>query len=141
MRTPAGRLGLPLLTFAFLLLCAACGGGGPEEEQAAPDTAAMATPAPESEAGAVSGGLAVSSSPAEAVITNPMPHAMIVSIEYASGGGAELGIVPAGGEQTFTLAAIGGDTVTLIARDEADTHSRDLTFVIEEGQPRSWTIQ
>ena len=59
-----------------------------------------------------------------------MPHAMAVTIQYEGGGETELGIVPAGGEQTFTLAASPGENVTLVASDEEDTHSRETTVTL-----------
>ncbi len=76
----------------------------------------------------------------EAVISNTMPHAMIVTVRYEGGGDTELGIVPAGGEQAFTVAASAGETITLVAADEADTHSRETTITLA-GQPEAWTIE
>jgi hypothetical protein len=74
-------------------------------------------------------------------ITNPMPHAMIVTVEYTGGGETELGTVPAGGEQSFTVAASGGETITLVATDEAGTHSPSTTITLPEGQTETtWTI-
>lgn len=141
MRTLAGRLVSLALSLAFIALSAACQGGETGDDAAPADTATMTSQPVPSGDGAVSGGVAASSSTSEAVITNAMPHAMIVTIEYADGGATELGVVPASGEQMFTLAASPGETVTLVARDEADTHSRDATLTLSEGQIETWTIQ
>lgn len=137
MHSPAPRLGSLVLSLALVALGSACQGGEEADEAAPADTVETAT----SGAEAVSGGVAPSSSTSEAVITNTMPHAMIVTIEYPGGGATELGVVPASGEQTFTLAASPGETVTLVARDEADTHSRDATLTLSEGQADTWTIE
>lgn len=137
MHTPARRLGSLVLSLALVALGSACQGGEEADEAAPADTVETAT----SGAEAVSGGVAPSSSTSEAMITNTMPHAMIVTIEYPGGGATELGVVPASGEQTFTLAASSGETVTLVARDEADTHSRDVTLTLSEGQTDTWTIE
>lgn len=143
MHTPASRLGSLVLSLAFVALGAACQGGEEADEVAPADTFETAATGAEATTGAeaVSGGVAPSSSTSEAVITNTMPHAMVVTIEYPGGGATELGIVPASGEQMFTLAASSGETVTLVARDEADTHSRDVDLTLSEGQTDSWTIE
>lgn len=137
MHTPARRLGSLVLSLALVALGSACQSGEEADEAAPADTVETATSGAED----VSGGVAPSSSTSEAVITNTMPHAMIVTIEYPGGGATELGVVPASGEQTFTLAASSGETVTLVARDEADTHSRDVTLTLSEGQTDTWTIE
>lgn len=137
MHTPARRLGSLVLSLALVALGSACQGGEEADEAAPADTVETAT----SGAEPLAGGVAPSSSTSEAVITNTMPHAMIVTIEYPGGGATELGVVPASGEQTFTLAASSGETVTLVARDEADTHSRDATLTLSEGQTDAWTIE
>lgn len=137
MHTPARHLGSLVLSLALVALGSACQGGEEVDEAAPADTVETATPGAED----VSGGVAPSSSTSEAVITNTMPHAMIVTIEYPGGGATELGVVPASGEQTFTLAASSGETVTLVARDEADTHSRDTSLTLSEGQTDTWTIE
>jgi hypothetical protein len=64
---------------------------------------------------------------------------MVVTVQYEGGGETELGIVPASGEQAFTLAASPGETVVLVAADEADTHSRDATLTLDQTQ--TWTIE
>lgn len=136
MHTPARRLGSLVLSLALVALGSACQSGEEADEAAPADTVETT-----SGAEAISGGVAPSSSTSEAVITNTMPHAMIVTIEYPGGGATELGVVPASGEQTFTLAASPGETVTLVARDEADTHSRDATLTLSEGEIETWTIE
>jgi hypothetical protein len=75
-------------------------------------------------------------------VTNPMPHAMVVTVQYTGGGETELGTVPAGGEQSFTVAASAGETVTLVATDEAGSHSPSTTLTLPEGQTQAaWTIE
>ena len=113
MRTPLARLGPLALSLAFVLLGSACQGGESDDEAAPVDTTATASEPAPTGGEAVTGGLSSSSSTSEAVITNTMPHAMVVTIQYEGGGETELGIVPASGEQTFTLAASPGETVTL----------------------------
>lgn len=75
------------------------------------------------------------------VVTNPMPHAMIVSVNL-DGTITELGSVPAGREQPLEVPVPPGTTVTLIARDEARTHSPTATITLPEGDPyAAWTIE
>ena len=51
-------------------------------------------------------------------------------------------MVPAGSERSFTVAASGGETVTLVATDEAGTHSPSTTMALPTGQSEtSWTIE
>lgn len=137
MRTPTDRFASLVLSVTLVAFGSACQGGEEADYEAPAETAATAASGGE----AISGGVAPSSSTSEAVVTNPMPHAMIVTIQYEGGGETELGVVPASGEQTFTLAASPGETVTLVARDEADTHSRDATITLSEGQTAAWTIE
>lgn len=75
------------------------------------------------------------------VVTNPMPHAMIVSVDL-EGTITELGTVPAGGEQPLEVPVPPGTTVTLIARDEAKTHSPTAMITLPTGDPyATWTIE
>lgn len=141
MRTSASRLPLVVpFTAALILLGAACAGEEAGDDAAPADTVATAAEEGASDAPVSTGLEPGQSSTTEAVITNPMPHAMVVTIQYEGGGETELGIVPAGGEQTFTLAASAGETVTLVASDEANTHSRE-TRVTLSAQPQTWTIE
>ena len=139
MRTPASRLSVVVPFAAALTMLGAACAGEEASDDAPADTVATAgegaSDAPVS-TGLEPGG----SSTTEAVITNPMPHAMVVTVQYEDGGETELGIVPAGGEQAFTLAASAGENVTLVASDEADTHSRE-TIVTLTDQPQTWTIE
>lgn len=130
-----------VLALSLVTLGAACQGGEEADEAAPADTTATAVEPAPAEDGAVSSGIAPSSAPVEAVITNPMPHAMIVMIQLGGGGEIDLGVVPANGEQTFRLPTSPGDTVTLVARDEADTHSRETTFEVVADQTETWTIE
>lgn len=132
MRTHHGVLVVSLaISFAAL---GACQPAEEEEEMAPADTAAMETGAATGEAG-----VTPTASTSQLIVTNPMPHAMIVSVEYEGGGTTELGTVPANGEQSFTLAASPGESVTLIARDEDQTHSPRTTLVLTADN--TWTIQ
>jgi len=140
MRTSASRLSVVVpFAAALTMLGAACAGEEAGDDAAPADTVAAAgegaSDAPVS-TGLEPGG----SSTTEAVITNPMPHAMVVTIQYEGGGETELGIVPAGGEQAFTLAASAGENVTLVASDEEHTHSRETTVTLTD-QPQTWTIE
>ena len=126
------------MSIALISLGAACQGEDAGEDDAPADTvASSATDEP------VSSGIEPSaSSTYEVAIANPMPHAMIVTVEYTGGGETELGTVPAGGEQSFTVAASAGETVTLVATDEAGTHSPSTTMALPEGQTETaWTIE
>lgn len=141
MRTPASRLPVvALLAVALSLLGAACAGEDAGDDAAPADTVSTAADEGASEPPVSTGLEAGQSSTTEAVITNTMPHAMIVTVRYEGGGDTELGIVPAGGEQSFTVAASAGETVTLVAADEADTHSRESTVTLSD-QPEAWTIE
>ncbi|HJU86399.1 MAG TPA: hypothetical protein VJ788_03405 [Gemmatimonadota bacterium] len=141
MRTPASRLSVVVpFAVALTVLGAACAGEEAGDDAAPADTAATAAGEGASDAPVSTGLEPGVSSTTEAVITNSMPHAMVVTIQYEGGGETELGIVPAGGEQAFTLAASAGESVTLVASDEADTHSRETTVTLTD-QPQAWTIE
>ena len=141
MRTSASRLPFVVpFAAALILFGAACAGEEAGDDAAPADTVATAAEEGASDAPVSTGLEPGQSSTTEAVITNPMPHAMVVTIQYEGGGETELGIVPAGGEQTFTLAASAGENVTLVASDEANTHSRETTITLSD-QPQAWTIE
>ncbi|HET6360921.1 MAG TPA: hypothetical protein VFH11_02575 [Gemmatimonadota bacterium] len=141
MRTSASPLSVVVpFAVALMLLGAACAGEETGDDLTPADTAATATEEGAPDAPVATGLEPGQSSTSEAVITNTMPHAMVVTIQYEGGGETELGIVPAGGEQTFTLPASTGETVTLVASDEADTHSRDATIILSD-QTETWTIE
>lgn len=124
----------PLVILALGL--AACGGGDAEEDVAPADTVAVEEAAPEG----TGTGLSPSTSTVSALtVTNPMPHAMVVVVAYEGGGEAALGTVPANGEQSFTVPASPGESVTLTASDEGNTHSVDGVMVLEE--QNTWTIE
>lgn len=138
MRTSASRFSKVIPFAAALTLLGACAGEEAGDDAAPADTMAVEQGASDAP---VSTGLQPGvSSTTEAVVTNPMPHAMVVTIQYEGGGETELGIVPANGEQSFTLAASPGENVTLVASDEADTHSRETTVTLTD-QPQAWTIE
>lgn len=139
MRTLDTRSRFVALGFALVASAFACQGDEAEDETAPADTVATAAPMEVP----VSSGIEPSvSSTTSVTITNPMPHAMVVTVEYSGGGATELGTVPAGGEQAFTVAASGGETITLVATDDANSHSSTTTLALAEGQTEAaWTIE
>ena len=141
MRTSASRLSV-VVPFAAVLtmLGAACAGEEAGDDAAPADTVATAADQGASDAPVSTGLQPGQSTTTEAVITNTMPHAMVVTVQYEGGGETELGIVPASGEQSFTMAASAGETVTLVASDEAETHSREERVTLSD-QPQTWTIE
>ncbi|MBA2631447.1 MAG: hypothetical protein H0U86_00355 [Chloroflexi bacterium] len=75
------------------------------------------------------------------LVANPMSHVMFVSLQRADAM-AEIGSVPAEGEQIFDIPAPPGATVTLIARDEGKTHSPTVTMMLPEDDTyATWTIE
>ncbi|MFN2383287.1 MAG: hypothetical protein ABR559_03375 [Gemmatimonadota bacterium] len=85
--------------------------------------------------------MAVPTDTYELVVTNPMPHAMTVSSDF-EGSVVELGAVAASGQQTFVVPAPPGATVTVIARDEAGSHSPTAQVTFPDGQTyTTWTIE
>jgi hypothetical protein len=139
MRTLDSRSRFVALALAIVTSAFACQGDEADDEAAPADTVATA-PAMEEP---VSSGLEPSASSTTSVmITNPMPHAMVVTVEYGGGGETELGTVPAGGEQAFSVAASGGETITLVATDDANSHSPSTTMILSAGQTEAaWTIE
>lgn len=139
MHTLASRLSTAVVSIALISLGAACQGEDAGEYDAPADTVASAPAADEPVSSGIDPGV---SSTYDVAINNPMPHAMIVTVEYTGGGETELGTVPPGGEQSFTVAASAGETVTLVATDEAGTHSPSTTMALPEGQTETaWTIE
>ena len=140
MRTLDTHVRLVALTVALVASVFACQGEEADDEAAPPDTAAAAAPAGEVP---VSSGLEPTpSSTTNLTVTNPMPHAMVVTVQYSGGGETELGTVPAGGEQSFTVAASGGETITLVATDDANSHSASTTIALPAEQTEAaWTIE
>lgn len=139
MRTLASRSRIVALPLVLIASALACQGEEADDEVVPADTVATAASA---SGEAVSSGLAPGeASTSTVMITNPMPHAMVVTVEYTGGGETELGMVPAGGGQAFTIAASSGETVTLVATDEAGSHSPTTTIVLPDGQEASWTIE
>ena len=66
-------------------------------------------------------------------VINEMPHAMIVSVDNGETT-RPLGTVGADREERFVLDGGAGTTVTLVARDEDDTHTVRRTVVLRAGQ-------
>lgn len=138
MRTSTTPLATIPLVLALAL--AACGGGSNADDEAAPvDSATADTVTAEGGgAGATTAGLEVGGTLAEVTVTNPMPHAMTVTVEFEGGGAHELGTIPASGSQSFSLAASPGETVRLVATDADSTHSPSTRMELAE--TNAWTI-
>ena len=65
-------------------------------------------------------------------VVNPMPHAMIVSFDDGSGTRL-LGTVGAGRTERFVIAGSANQTVSIVAHDEAQTHTVRRTVVLAAG--------
>lgn len=65
-------------------------------------------------------------------VTNPMPHAMIVSFDDGAGMRL-LGTVGAGRTERFIIAGSAAQTVSIVAHDEAETHTVRKTVVLQAG--------
>lgn len=66
-------------------------------------------------------------------VLNEMPHAMIVSVDDGSGTRL-LGTVGAQREERFVLYTPSAETVTIVARDEGDTHTVRRTVTLKAGE-------
>ena len=66
-------------------------------------------------------------------VVNEMPHPMIVSMDDGSSA-LMLGTVGPDREERFVVDAVSGTTVTIMARDEGDTHTVRRTVVLRPGQ-------
>jgi hypothetical protein len=142
MRTLVRRLTLAAAAIALAFFALACETEDADEEIAPADTIASSAETTTGDEPVSTGLEPGMSSTYEVAITNPMPHAMVVTVEYTGGGETELGTVPAGGEQSFTVAASAGETITLVATDEAATHSPTTSMTLPGGQTQtSWTIE
>lgn len=142
MQSLASRFSIAALSFALVTFGSACQGEDADADGDTADTIAMSAE-PDAIDEPVSTGIEPGeSSTYDVAITNPMPHAMVVTVAYTGGGETELGTVAAGGEQSFTVAASAGETVTLTATDEAGTHSPSTSMALPEGQAEAaWTIE
>lgn len=126
---------LLLLTAALAVGLAACQREGEEvgtEEELGPESEAVTTEtAPADERVSY-----------QVVVTNPMPHAMNVVVTLPDGSQDQLGTVPASGESTFTVLSAPGSSVTLVASDDANTHSPSGTVSLPSGETTvRWTVQ
>jgi hypothetical protein len=65
-------------------------------------------------------------------VVNQMPHAMIVSFDDGSGTRL-LGTVGSNREERFVVAGAARETVTIVARDEGDTHTVRRTVTLISG--------
>ena len=65
-------------------------------------------------------------------VDNPMPHAMIVSFDDGSGSRL-LGTVGARQTERFVIAGSASQTVSIVAHDEAETHTVRKTVVLQAG--------
>lgn len=75
------------------------------------------------------------------VVTNPMPHAMNVTATMADGSQVQLGTVPASGESSFSLTGMMGESVTLTAADDANTHAPTGSVSLAEETTVRWTVE
>lgn len=73
-------------------------------------------------------------------VSNPMPHAMIVSADYGTGQPVELGAVEPMGTQTFTITSPPSTTVNLTAEDAAKTHTVNGQVTLMTGMAATWTV-
>lgn len=122
------------LTALALAACAA-------EDEAPAEGFTGEEPAEPASASTAAGDTAAAGTTYALVVSNPMPHAMIVSLAREQGP-LELGAVPANSEQRLEVPAPAGSTVTLIARDEAQTHSPTTTLTLPEGDGYAvWRIE
>ena len=134
MRTPH----LASLLVVLLALGTACEREGAEDEGTAADTTA-----------AEESGMGMETEPAPAepvsyqvVVTNPMPHAMNVTATLPDGSQVQLGTVPASGESSFEVTGAAGESVTITATDEENTHSPSGTVTLPVGETTvRWTVQ
>ncbi len=137
MRTTSRSLATlaTLAAFTSVVLIGCEGAGETDEEPAAADTVVADT----GDVGAAPAtGVQPGGELARVTVTNPMPHAMTVTVEFDGGGDNELGTIPANGSQRFTLAASIGENVRLIATDEDETHSPSTQITLDE--TNDWTI-
>lgn len=142
MRTLARRLSVTALSMALVSFGSGCETEGADDDAAPADTIGSSAETTTGDEPVSTGIQPGTASTYDVAITNPMPHAMIVTVEYTGGGETELGTVPAGGEQSFTVAASAGETITLVATDEARTHSPTTTLDLAPGQTQAaWTIE
>ncbi|MDX1660210.1 MAG: hypothetical protein R3326_00345 [Gemmatimonadota bacterium] len=135
MRISSRTLASLAVVLSFLIF--GCQGGAETEEETAAGTADTVA-ADTGNVGATTTGLEAGGKLAEVTVTNPMPHAMTVSVEFEGGGANELGTIPPNGSQSFTLAASPGETVRLVAVDADETHSPSTRIDLE--QSNDWTI-
>lgn len=66
-------------------------------------------------------------------VVNEMPHAMIVSLDDGSSTRL-LGTVGPERDERFVLYGTASRTVTVVARDEADTHTVRRTITLRSGE-------
>lgn len=66
-------------------------------------------------------------------VINEMPHAMIIYVDDGGDTPRLLGTVAAQRQERFIVATVDRPTVTLIATDEADTHTVRRTVMLVPG--------
>lgn len=104
---------------------------GATEEELAPEATSAPEPAPATERTSY-----------QLVVTNPMPHAMNVTVTLPDGSQDQLGTVPASGETSFTFLGAPGSSVTVVATDDGATHSPSGTLTLPVGDSTvRWTVQ
>lgn len=121
----------PAFLAALLVIgLVACQQGDEGDEAAPADTVAVAEP----------------EAPAEVdytlVVTNPMPHAMNVTAVLPDGSQVQLGTVPASGDGSFSVNGVPGESVTVTATDEGNTHSPTGAVILPDGETMvAWTVE
>jgi hypothetical protein len=81
-------------------------------------------------------GVALNTDPGQSYavnVRNPMPHAMIVSFDDGSGERL-LGTVAANRTERFIVAGTARPTITIVAKDEGDTHTVRRTVTLMAGE-------
>jgi hypothetical protein len=74
-------------------------------------------------------------------VSNPMPHAMVVTADYGTGQPVELGAVEPMGTATFTVTQPPSMTVNLTAEDAAKTHAVNGQVTLTSDMAATWTIR
>lgn len=129
---------MPTSPHAFALIAVlaagltACTQEGAEEETAPADTTAAVEAHPD----------VAHEMTYTLVVTNPMPHAMNVTATMADGNQVQLGTVAASGEGSFSVTGTSGESVTVTATDDANTHSPTGNVTLPESETMvRWTVE
>lgn len=83
---------------------------------------------------------AVKNAPFTLEIVNPMPHTMVVSYQWSGQEPTVLGPVDANSTKRFTIPNRAADRITVVAQDEAHTHTVTKDVTLAEGDVTSVTL-